>query len=1080
MSVETQAVLIASLVILLAAAILSLRLRQISRSRWPRLLFVALVVLALRPLLLLVGLWTGAVSEPPAFVTELAGLAASALLLLTVAGVMRFLERARDDLEHPNQARAAERLTALGELPTSEERMRTMVENLPVLVEALDANGTLVMWNRECERVTGYSAAQMIGNPRAIELLYPDPVYRSEIEREFAQRVGHYRDWELTVTCQNGTQRIIAWSNVSGQPPIPGWRTWAIGVDVTERRRAEDAHRHAQELLEQRITERTAALQTANEALQHEIAERQNAEESAREQRALSEALRDTATALNSTLDLDEVLRRLLTNVGRVVPHDAANVMLIQEGIARVVLARGYAPRVPEERVLAISFRVAQTPHMRRMIETGHVQILSDVTADPDWIALPETQWIRSYAVAPIRLDDEVIGFLNLDSATPGAFALDQAEGLQAFADQAAVAVRNARLYQQTRQELTDRQRAEAAVRHSEQQLRTTLDALDDIVHVIGRDLRLILVNEAFRRWNLELGLATDPIGHTPFELFPFLPERARDDYRRAFETGEVVISEESTQVGAVTLFTETRKVPVFVEGRVQWVVTVMRDVTEQKRNAEALRHSQEHYRQSVENSPNPIFSVDRDGKIQTVNRACERILQIGQNVIGLPYTILLADPVDSARVDAMLRTVFQEKRALSDVDITYSSQDGATHWMLSRLYPVLDEVGQVQGCVFANTDITARRQAEEALRESQERYRIVSELVSDYAYSFRIEPDGTPVLEWMTEAFQRITGYTPDELLALGGWESLRHPEDVPLAQQRMRNLLAGQVDMTEYRIITRSGEVHWLRDYAQPIWDATEGRVVRFIGAAKDVTDRRQAERQALQLTLEQERGAILTNFIRDVSHEFANPLSVIKNDLYLITHAGDPESWQQRLENISDQIFHIERLVDGLMTMSRLDMGVSLLLEPLDVNRLVQTVLDGQASALQRQPHTIIRDLSPDLPPIQADQRYLYQALTKLVENAIQYTPSGGTIRLRTSTSGESVMIEVSDTGVGIAAEDLERIFGRFFRVDTARAQRGAGLGLTIARRVVELHGGQLQVESTPGAGSTFRVFLPIAGP
>jgi PAS domain S-box-containing protein len=953
----TQVVLIVSTASLIAAAVLALRLRQFSRSRWAWIPFVALLLFALRPLLVLVGLQTGAVSELPSPVTELVGLIASVLVLVAVGVAMRSLRRWReipqithDDLDRRVQARTTELLAANEALRGGEERMRLIVENLPVMVAAWD-EANLLIWNRECERITGYSAGEMVRNPRAFELLFPDPANREQFTAALRRGPRLFRDRQLILTTKAGVQRVIAWSDVSQQYPVPGWQGWAIGIDMTERRQAEEALRRAQELLERRIAERTTALRTANEALQGEIAERRAAEAAEREQRALSEALRDTATALNSTLELDEVLRRLLVNVEQVVPHDAANVMLVGEGIARVVLARGYAPHVPEEQVLAISFDVDRTPHMRRVIETGHVQVLSDVTADPDWITLPETQWIRSYAIAPIRLEGEVIGFINLDSATPGAFTPEHGERLQAFAEQAAVAIRNARLYEQARQDLTERQRAEEALRHSEEQLRTTLDALDDIVYVVDRDLRLTLMNDSFRRWNLELGLAANPIGITPFELFPFLPEHARDEYRRVFETGEAVTTEESTRVGTMTLFTETRKVPVFVADQVFWVVTVIRDVTEQKRAAEALR-------------------------------------------------------------------------------------------------------------------------------ESEERYRMVSELVSDYAYSFRIEPDGTPVLEWMTEAFQRIAGYMPAELLALGGWQVLWHPDDVALTQRRIRNLLAGQVEMTEYRIVTRSGEVRWLRDYAQPIWDETEGRVVRFIGAAKDITDRKQAEQQVLRLRLEQERGAILTNFIRDVSHEFANPLSVIKNDLYLIARTEDPEKWRQRLEDISAQIFHIERLVEGLMTMSRLDAGAGLLLEPLDVNRLVQMVLDGQTSVFQQQGHALVTDLSPDLPRIEADQRYLYQALTKLVENAIQYTPSGGTIRLRTATSGPSVIIEVSDTGVGIDPEDLEHIFDRFFRVDTARVQRGAGLGLSIARKVVELHGGRLEVESAPGVGSTFRVFLPIS--
>ena len=151
---------------------------------------------------------------------------------------------------------------------------------------------------------------------------------------------------------------------------------------------------------------------------------------------------------------------------------------------------------------------------------------------------------------------------------------------------------------------------------------------------------------------------------------------------------------------------------------------------------------------------------------------------------------------------------------------------------------------------------IVERVRMETTLRETEERYRAVSELTSDLAYAFRVEADGTLVREWVTEAFSRLTGYGLDELSARGGWAALIHPEDVAAFQQHMESLLAGQQHTYEVRIITKDGQVHWLRDYGRPVWDKARGRIVRIYGAAKDITERKLAE-QALQESEQRFRG-------------------------------------------------------------------------------------------------------------------------------------------------------------------------------------------------------------------------------
>ncbi len=174
--------------------------------------------------------------------------------------------------------------------------------------------------------------------------------------------------------------------------------------------------------------------------------------ETTREAAGNEQALRDIASALNSTLDLDRVLRLILDNVGRVLPHDAANIQVIHNGIVRHQALRGYAERgLGEAALWATHFMLDDTPNLKQMAETRRPVVVADTHSQANWIKTPETEWIRSYIGAPIYVEDQMIGFLNLDSATPNLYNDSYTERLQAFANQAAIAIRNARAYQSTR-----------------------------------------------------------------------------------------------------------------------------------------------------------------------------------------------------------------------------------------------------------------------------------------------------------------------------------------------------------------------------------------------------------------------------------------------------------------------------------------------------------------------------------------------------------------------------------------------------------------------------------------------------
>ncbi len=156
-------------------------------------------------------------------------------------------------------ATAIERKRADEALRLAEAQFRAVVQNMPVLLAATNERREYLFWNGECERVTGYTSADIIGNSNALQLLYHDLSQRTEIETQWRERFGNFRNWELELTCKNGTRRVIAWSNLSASVPIRGWASWGIGIDVTERNRAEEQTRamlHEKEILLREIHHR--------------------------------------------------------------------------------------------------------------------------------------------------------------------------------------------------------------------------------------------------------------------------------------------------------------------------------------------------------------------------------------------------------------------------------------------------------------------------------------------------------------------------------------------------------------------------------------------------------------------------------------------------------------------------------------------------------------------------------------------------------------------------------------------------------------------------------------------------------
>ncbi|NOY98416.1 MAG: GAF domain-containing protein [Chloroflexi bacterium] len=233
-----------------------------------------------------------------------------------------------------------------------------------------------------------------------------------------------------------------------------------------------------------------------------------------REQRILAEALHDTAAVINSTLDFDEVLDRILENVGRVVPFEAANIMLVEEDTVRVARQRGYTALGLETWITNLQLQIREMPNFQRILESKQPYVVADTHADPEWVNLPETSWIRSYIAAPIRRNGDMIGVLNLDHAAPGFFTPAHAHRLQAFADQVAIALKNAQLFKRAQQEIAERKQAKEQIQRQLQRLAALHNI--DMAITSSVDLRVTL--------NVLLNQVTTQLGVDAADVLLFNP----------------------------------------------------------------------------------------------------------------------------------------------------------------------------------------------------------------------------------------------------------------------------------------------------------------------------------------------------------------------------------------------------------------------------------------------------------------------------------------------------------------------------------------------------------------------------
>jgi diguanylate cyclase (GGDEF)-like protein/PAS domain S-box-containing protein len=262
--------------------------------------------------------------------------------------------------------------------------------------------------------------------------------------------------------------------------------------------------------------------------------------------------------------------------------------------------------------------------------------------------------------------------------------------------------------------DITDRKHAEEALQNSEQEYRATIDAMGDAIHVVDPELKIILLNQAFKNWLNILKLELNPVGKTIFEVFPFLPKKIEAEYRTVFETKQILITQETSIVDNQEIVTETRKIPILEKGTVHYIVTVVRDITEQKRAEIVLQKSEETYRSLVENINDVIFTLDTQGKITYISPPIERIAGYNAtDILGKPFTQLV-HPDDLLVILGSLEQSFAGQPIPTEFRLI--DRTAMIHFMRGSSRQLIKN-NQVSGLIGIMSDITDRKQMEEQLR---------------------------------------------------------------------------------------------------------------------------------------------------------------------------------------------------------------------------------------------------------------------------------------------------------------------------------------------------------------------------
>ena len=434
-------------------------------------------------------------------------------------------------------------------------------------------------------------------------------------------------------------------------------------------------------------------------------------------------------------------------------------------------------------------------------------------------------------------------------------------------------------------------------------------------------------------------------------------------------------------------------------------------------------------------------------------------------------FSNLLTPPDDDLR--ALITSSLDQQTGRFEFEHRITRQDGSLGWVRNAGRMEFDEQHQPKKVVATAVDITSQKETELALQTREEQFRRFSELTSDYIY----ETDMTVlplVPSIVAGSYERIVGYSATELADQGGWTGIMDPDDLVAGQEVWGQLNDGLPTVHEYRIINKDGQTRWLRDHAHPVLE--DGELVRIVGGVKDITETRILHKELLH----NQKHKAIALLASAVAHDFNNLMCVVRTSTELMSMEGIQAEKSDLTADILLACDRATELTRSLLTFNGDDLPVA------QVVFLSEVVRDTQG-LLQRAVGEQI-ELSVEFPAdindkVEIDPGHLQLVLLNLATNARKAMHDQGELSISIGETDpnnnelpemhlqQSVLLEIADTGHGIAEEDVERVFEPLFT--TTADGDGFGIGLATCRQIIEEAGGTIRVRGNAGQGATFSI-------
>lgn len=934
-----------------------------------------------------------------------------------------------------------------------------------------DLDGHILYINKFGLMLLGYEPAQIIGK-RIHEFVPPE--LHEDLHARAARRLAGYQE------------------QFSYEAPLISARGAAIPFDMTSALVQPDEHTTAVLLIARDITER--------KQLQKERANRYETRQA--QQKILVELANHEALVQG---DLSRALRLLCERTAGHMEVERVGVWFFAEEGTALRCANVFI-RHPGMHREGEKLLTAKYPAYLAAIRTGWVVDAHHALTDPRTTELAHDYFIplkiNAVLSAGIFLEGDVVGVLSFEHLNmPRVWSVDEI----GFAGEITQQIGRVMLNQQ-------RMRAERDRQEMEERYRALFERSRDGVFVFSPQGQFLDANPAA----LEMtGYAVEDIPHVTFpsligeDQLPMLADRLQEILTHGQQLSPSVFQIHTK--GGDTIFVETLSSALYKEGELWAIQGIARDVTqrmqataditEQNAKLEALNQialvvgSTLDLEEVLRNLLNELDQlVPYDSAIIVLQKDGRPVFRYEQGHPTFDIDDFNAKIGHMASIQKVLQT-----RQVVVVDDTASDP----HWLgvvgaeavrswigvpllyHDELLGVLN-IDKNEPHFYTPTHIKyaeavarqaaiaiAHAQFFDTLRSSEARFRTLFEKAADAMFLF----DDDYAIFDLNQAACRMTGLSYEQAQGLtlsallspvaANSETLRiiaqkRPARLPLV---LESTIERRSDSVPVQVDLSLSQLEW------------QGQLVT-LGIARNIDDRKQAAQRQFELAVQQERVRILANFMLNAAQEFRTPLTIIQNNAYLLDKVEALEARQRAVNAIYDQIDSITRMVDNLVMLTRLDSVSRLQRDSIQFNHLLAAAATALSNEAAQKSITLQVELDPDLPELPGSVLELNDALRHLVQNAIRFTPAGGTVTLRSSHNPEFIYITVRDTGIGIAPDDLNHVFDRFYRVDKALSTRGFGLGLSIVRRVVELHGGVVHVESQIGAGTVFRMTFPLA--